>query len=390
MYCKSAELSQFHTRHGDAYGVVLRAGARIRQCVGRQGFHFAGDDRLLDLVDVSVKVHVGGQAHPDAINVLRRNLAFHDKLIAVGHDFHQFVSGFNHAAGGKKRQINNRARRRGTHHQPFMNIFRRRQPLTRHGGVFLHIGKLGFDLAPELDLASGRAELFLIDLGKGQDRLGGSIVALLLFIAHERRFPDPMIPARAVREGLPNSVNLLRWGDEVKTLDSLDLPPAGKKSLSAAELKMARQLVEEELVLIARRQFLLRQRKGHAAPCLGGGAIGDGRERDQPPILERPARGDGHVALPVAGDRGEKTTAGREDRARLVDRRLDQQFALDAEGAANEAHLTPRRDGYASETGTAAPESFLASRASWRALSTPPRRRSERTVSLGWAPLSSQ
>ncbi len=38
---------------------------------------------------------------------------------------------------------------------------------------------------------------------------------------------------------------LLRWGDEVKTLDSLDLPAAGRKSVSAAELKMATQLIEE-------------------------------------------------------------------------------------------------------------------------------------------------
>jgi DNA end-binding protein Ku len=40
-------------------------------------------------------------------------------------------------------------------------------------------------------------------------------------------------------------LSLLRWGDEVKTLDALDLPPAGRKSLNAAELKMANQLIEE-------------------------------------------------------------------------------------------------------------------------------------------------
>lgn len=51
--------------------------------------------------------------------------------------------------------------------------------------------------------------------------------------------------AALVPSGPALVLNLLRWGDEVKTLDSLDLPPAGKKSLSAAELKMARQLVEE-------------------------------------------------------------------------------------------------------------------------------------------------
>lgn len=40
-------------------------------------------------------------------------------------------------------------------------------------------------------------------------------------------------------------LDLLRWGDEVKTLEALDLPPAGRKSLSAAEMKMAKQLIAE-------------------------------------------------------------------------------------------------------------------------------------------------
>jgi len=51
--------------------------------------------------------------------------------------------------------------------------------------------------------------------------------------------------AALVPSGPALVLNLLRWGDEVKTLESLDLPPAGKKNLSAAELNMARQLVEE-------------------------------------------------------------------------------------------------------------------------------------------------
>jgi len=42
-------------------------------------------------------------------------------------------------------------------------------------------------------------------------------------------------------------LNLLRWGDEVKSLEGLDLPPAGTKGakLSANELKMAEQLVAD-------------------------------------------------------------------------------------------------------------------------------------------------
>jgi DNA end-binding protein Ku len=51
--------------------------------------------------------------------------------------------------------------------------------------------------------------------------------------------------AALVPSGPALVLNLLRWGDEVKRLDSLDLPAAGKKNVSAAELKMAKQLVEE-------------------------------------------------------------------------------------------------------------------------------------------------
>ena len=51
--------------------------------------------------------------------------------------------------------------------------------------------------------------------------------------------------AALVPSGAALVLNLLRWGDEVKTMESLDLPPAGRKNLSAAELKMAMQLVEE-------------------------------------------------------------------------------------------------------------------------------------------------
>ncbi len=51
--------------------------------------------------------------------------------------------------------------------------------------------------------------------------------------------------AALVPSGPALVLNLLRWGDEVKTLDTLDLPPAGRKSISAAELKMASQLVKE-------------------------------------------------------------------------------------------------------------------------------------------------
>ncbi|WP_332608171.1 non-homologous end joining protein Ku [Achromobacter sp. ESBL13] len=42
-------------------------------------------------------------------------------------------------------------------------------------------------------------------------------------------------------------LNLMRWGDEVKSMDDLDLPKAGSKAMtpSAGELKMAQMLVED-------------------------------------------------------------------------------------------------------------------------------------------------
>ncbi|MVW79870.1 non-homologous end joining protein Ku [Bordetella sp. 02P26C-1] len=42
-------------------------------------------------------------------------------------------------------------------------------------------------------------------------------------------------------------LNLMRWGDEVKAMDGLDLPKAGAKNMSpsASELKMAKMLVKE-------------------------------------------------------------------------------------------------------------------------------------------------
>lgn len=51
--------------------------------------------------------------------------------------------------------------------------------------------------------------------------------------------------AALVPSGPALVLNLLRWGDEVRTLDSLELPPAGKKGVTSAELKMARQLIDE-------------------------------------------------------------------------------------------------------------------------------------------------
>ena len=50
-----------------------------------------------------------------------------------------------------------------------------------------------------------------------------------------------------VPSGTALVLNLLRWGDEIKTLEGLDLPGAGVKgaNVTAAEMKMAEQLVKD-------------------------------------------------------------------------------------------------------------------------------------------------
>ena len=42
-------------------------------------------------------------------------------------------------------------------------------------------------------------------------------------------------------------LNLMRWGDEVRSMEGLDLPPEGTRSakISAGEMKMAEQLVKD-------------------------------------------------------------------------------------------------------------------------------------------------
>lgn len=51
--------------------------------------------------------------------------------------------------------------------------------------------------------------------------------------------------AALVPSGAVLVLNLLRWGDEVKTLETLELPSEGSKGVGAAELKMAKQLIAE-------------------------------------------------------------------------------------------------------------------------------------------------
>ncbi len=58
---------------------------------------------------------------------------------------------------------------------------------------------------------------------------------------------DQAAPAVLVPSGKALVLNLMRWGDEVKTLEGLELPPEGVKSarITPAEMKMAEQLVKD-------------------------------------------------------------------------------------------------------------------------------------------------
>jgi DNA end-binding protein Ku len=71
----------------------------------------------------------------------------------------------------------------------------------------------------------------LIDTGK---------IALAKVVIATKQHLAALVPS-----GAALVLNLLRWGDEVKTLEALDLPPAGRKNVSAAEMKMAKQLISE-------------------------------------------------------------------------------------------------------------------------------------------------
>jgi len=71
----------------------------------------------------------------------------------------------------------------------------------------------------------------LIDTGK---------IALAKVVIATKQHLAALVPS-----GAALVLDLLRWGDEVKALDSLDLPPPGRKNITDAELKMAKQLIGE-------------------------------------------------------------------------------------------------------------------------------------------------
>lgn len=134
------------------------------------------------------------------------------------------------------------------------------------------------------------------------------------------------------------------------------------------------ELVQVELISLRRREFRLRRGEDDSAPEIGGGLVVDAFELDKPAVLERTTALDRESSRRavvtvlfctlVRGIRACKNrTAGRENRVRLVGDRLDQELALQPEGFADPAD-DREVYGQASDTGTAAPASFLASRAS--------------------------
>src|SRR6185436_11385133 len=131
------------------------------------------------------------------------------------------------------------------------------------------------------------------------------------------------------------------------------------------------------------------------APKLGLVAVVDPRELDDVPRLEGARRDDlGGITLQLSADvTHQKTTAGRENLVRRVRNRLDHQLTLQTVHVAHTADddvVVGQASAAFSETGTALALSVRPRRVSWRALRTPARRSSERTVSDGCAPLSSQ
>ncbi|WP_233237090.1 Ku protein [Bordetella sp. LUAb4] len=67
-------------------------------------------------------------------------------------------------------------------------------------------------------------------------------IAIAKVVIQTKQHLAALIPAG---DGLV--LNLMRWGDEIKPMEELDLPKAGAKNMSpsAAELKMARMLVDD-------------------------------------------------------------------------------------------------------------------------------------------------
>lgn len=97
---------------------------------------------------------------------------------------------------------------------------------------FVYIEK-PYYLAPE-----GKAQRVYALLREALSRAG--VIGIARFVLHNKEHLAALIPA-----GPALMLGTLRWANEIRSPDALDLPDAGAGGVKPAELKMARQLIEQ-------------------------------------------------------------------------------------------------------------------------------------------------
>lgn len=85
---------------------------------------------------------------------------------------------------------------------------------------------------------AGRAEKVYALLREAM--AGASLTGIARLVMHNKEHLAALLPA-----GPALMLGTLRWPDEIRSAEALKLPPVGKGSLKDAELKMARQLIDE-------------------------------------------------------------------------------------------------------------------------------------------------
>lgn len=69
---------------------------------------------------------------------------------------------------------------------------------------------------------------------------GAAVIGIARFVLHNKEHLAALIPA-----GPALMLGTLRWANEIRPAEALDLPAAGASAVKPAELEMARQLIEE-------------------------------------------------------------------------------------------------------------------------------------------------
>jgi DNA end-binding protein Ku len=97
---------------------------------------------------------------------------------------------------------------------------------------FVYIEK-PYYLAPD-----GRSERVYALLREALEKSG--VIGIARFVLHNKEHLAALIPA-----GPALMLGVLRWAEEIRSPDALDLPKAGSAGLKPAELKMAQQLIAQ-------------------------------------------------------------------------------------------------------------------------------------------------